>query len=353
MKLTLFLVILLFSSCLKEEPIKLPYEGYTPGNSDPDWVISSPADENIVTEGLDKAYRLVYKRERYIMATSLLVVRNGKLVAEAYPRDKADAGKIQNIQSCTKSFTSLLAGIAISDGIIASVDEKLSDIYPDNFVHYPEKGNITLRHALTMKVGLDFDNGSESEPLYHCEGSSIDFVLSKDKLYDPGVVMHYNDGAPHLVSAAIQEKTGMTAEEYAMNNLFSPLGIEDVMWEKSADGITFGAFSLFLKPRDFAKVGQLLLQNGRWGDQQVIDSTWIALATSTLATGNFNGMPYGFYFWLLKEYNGYLMEGHGGQFLAVFPGKQLVIAYTAWPYTSGEYFDQYTELIDIIYHSCY
>jgi CubicO group peptidase (beta-lactamase class C family) len=139
---------------------------------------------------------------------------------------------------------------------------------------------------------------------------------------------------------------------FADDFLFKPLGITDWNWEMSKDGITFGAFSLFLKPRDVAKFGQLLLQNGKWENKQIVDSSWIAEATKPLVTMNSPGASYGYYFWIFPAYRGYAAVGHGGQFIFVVPSKKLVVIYTAWPYTSGDMFDNFNELADLIIKSC-
>ena len=348
----IFFTILL-NACLKDDSFKLDYDGFEPKTINDDWQISSPENENLDRALLEKAYKLIYRDDRYTMARSLLVFRNGKLVAEAYPNDPNDIEKIQNIQSCTKSFTSILTGIAIQNNQLNSLQETLFNIYPEYFDGNIDKRNITIENALTMQTGLEFDNSVHTLQLYKTEENSIAYILSQEKLYDPGTVMNYNDGAPHLVSKVIEKKTGVTLSEYANNELFAPLNITDWMWESSNDGTSFGAFSLYLKPRDFGKIGQLLLQNGTWNNQTLISNTYLSKATKTIVSANFNSEPYGYYFWILPAYNGYCALGHGGQFLLVVPDKNLVVVYTAWPYTSAQFFDQRNELIDIIVNSCF
>ncbi len=335
-----------FMGCLQEGSLKRDFDGFTPTSLNDGWEVSSPAQEGLDSARLGTVYRLLYSEERFPMARSFLVVRHGKLIAEAYPRDAADRDRYDNIQSCTKTFTSILTGIALTRGDIDSLGQPLADFYPERFEAYPEKANITLEHALSMKVGLDFDNSKETLELYRGLGHSVDFVLSRKRLYSPGTVMHYNDGAPQLVSAAIAAAAGKPLSAYASEHLFAPLSITDWKWEAAADGTTFGAFSLFLKPRDMAKVGQMLLQNGVWKGERILDSAYIAKATQPQATGNFNGAPYGLYFWLFPAWGAYAAEGHGGQILMVLPRSDMVIVYTAWPYTSSLLWDEYPELVD-------
>jgi CubicO group peptidase (beta-lactamase class C family) len=348
---TLLAIIPFFISCLKDEPVKRQFEGYIPVDQHDDCLISSPEKENMDSEKLNQAYELIYRNDRYIMARSLLVFRNGKLVAEAYPHDDNDRNSYQNIQSCTKTFTSILTGIAIHDQKIASVKEKLYDIYPADFDSDTVKRKITIEDALTMRTGLYFNNDENTLKLYQSKGSSAGYVLSLKRLYEPGRIMNYNDGAPQLVSKAIEVRTGKKLDEYADEKLFTPLNIHNWQWETANDGTTYGAFSLYLTPRDFGKIGQLLLSGGKWNGVTLIDSLYLASAVKQHVLANRNNDPYGYYFWVFPG-KGYFAHGHGGQILFVAPDKNLVMVYTAWPYTSAEFFDDHVELINLILDSC-
>ncbi len=349
--LSVIVLFLLINACLKDKPFKKEYGGYEPTAINDDWIISTPENEQVDRSKLEQAYRLLYDDNRFLMARSLLVIRNGKLVAEAYPHDPADRDQFANIQSCTKSFTSIMMGVAIQNGVDISVDDKLYDIYPELFDGDTVKREITLRDALTMQTGLEFNNDENTLQLYQNKGNSAEFVLSFNRLHEPGTIMNYNDGAPQLVSKAIEIKTGMPEAEYARENLFESLNISDWQWESALDGTTYGAFSLYLKPRDFAKVGQLLLQDGNWLGTQLIDNNYLATAASPQVTSG-NNSPYGFYFWIDQRNQGFYAHGHGGQILLIVPVKNLVILYTAWPYTSGDFFDNGFDMLNLIVDGC-
>ncbi len=346
------MVAMALISCLKDEPFKLEYSGFAPKETGDDWQISSPEQENVDRSFLARAYELIYRDDRFTMARSLLVFRNGKLIAEAYPHDPSDIDAIYNIQSCTKSITSVLTGIAVTDQYIDSLEELFYDIYPEFFDADPSKRTISIEDALTMQTGLEFDNGIHTRELYATETNSAQYVLSQARMYPSGTLMNYNDGAPQLVSKAIEKKTGKTLSDYAESRLFAPLHIQDWLWESSKDGTTFGAFSLYLKPRDFGKIGQLLLQKGQWDNETLVDSLYLKEATDIKVSANSHSEPYGYYFWILPAFHGYAAIGHGGQFLLVVPDKQLVVVYTAWPYTSGDFFDQRNDLMSLIVSSC-
>jgi CubicO group peptidase (beta-lactamase class C family) len=338
---------------MEDEDVKLGYRGYQPVQENDGWMISSPEKENMEAGLIESAFRLVYDEKRFVMARSLLVLRNGKLVAEVYPHSEADRWQIQNIQSCTKSFTSILVGIALEKGSIDSVTQKIAEILPDEFNRHPDKNDITIHDALTMRTGIAFNDEDHTLDLYQTPDNSVDFVLDLEKIYPAGTVFHYNDGAPHLISGAIQQRYGQPLSSFAAEYLFKPLQIIDWKWESTKDGRSFGAVSLFLKPRDLAKFGQLLLDNGKWKGLQVVDSSWIALATKPYVTTERPGASYGYYFWIYPAYPAYSALGHGGQHILVNPMQNLVIVYTAWPYTSGELFDNFFELADLITTSCH
>jgi len=344
--------IVMMGACLKDDPFKLPYAGFEPVTINDEWVNSGPEEEAMDRALIDKAFQLLYMDTRFTMARSLLVIRNGKLVAEAYPHDPMDMDRIANIQSMTKSFTSILTGIALEQHILDSIQQTFYSIYPEHFIDAADKQDIALYHALTMTTGIDFDNSRDTKTLYETEDNSVSFVLSRPLEYEPGIVFHYHDGSPHLVSAAIQHRYGKSFSTFADDFLFKPLGITSYQWEAAHDGNTFGAFSLYLKPRDLAKFGQLLLQKGTWEGEQLVDSAWIHEATQPVVNSSSLGAPYGYYFWIYPAYGAYAAEGHGGQRIMVFPEKNLVIVYTAWGYTSSDFFDQFNEIADLISSSC-
>ena len=180
-------------------------------------------------------------------------------------------------------------------------------------------------------------SGTESS-LSYSDGNSAEFVLASSQDYAPGLAFHYHDGAPHLVSYAIQKRPGKSLKAFANEQFFTPLGITGSKWDAVQDGITFGAFSLYMKPRDLAKFGQLLLQNGKWNGVQLVDSAWISEATAIHVDSGSGSAPYGYYFWIYPALGAYAALGHGGQNIMVFPAKRQVIVYTAWGYTDGDFF---------------
>jgi CubicO group peptidase (beta-lactamase class C family) len=332
-KYILFLVVTVFTfiSCMKDEPLKRPYLGFTPTQINDGWVLSSPSQENMDSMKLDEAYRYFYRDDQFLLGRSMIIIRNGKIVAEAYSREQNDIHQIQNIKSATKSFTGILACIALQNGILDSVKQKFSDIFPEYFVNHQDKKSITIENALTMRTGLVRDNKNDGYNFFMTD-NTVEFALSSPLKYPIGSTFFYTDVNPQLVSYAIQREYGNPLSEFAKEFLFDPLGIDDWYWQAGKDGVTYGASNLNLKPRDMAKFGQMLLQNGRWGNTQIIDSAWVSDATKQHVWLDY--WAYGYGIWINPADEVFWAAGHGGQTIMIAPDKNLVVVVTAWPYVS-------------------
>ena len=319
-------------SCLTDPNIKLSYEGYQPTRLNDGWELSTPELEGFSTDAINQVYERFYSEDLYPAIHSLLIARNGKLIAEAYCRDKKERDQYHSLQSATKSITSLLVGIAIDQGYIDSVSQTVYHFIPEYFDGDVRKREITLHHVLTMETGLDFDNDKHTEELFNSKGSSLEYVLHKNLIFLPGTDWYYGDGNPQLLSGIIQRTTSKSEEEFARENLFTPLGISNYLWEKHADGLTFGAFGLWLTPRDMAKIGKLMVQNGMWNGQQLVSAEWVAESTR-LQTSH---QTYGYYWYPWEELEAFYASGHGGQLIYVVPGEQLVVVITADSYSNSQ-----------------
>jgi len=246
----------------------------------------------------------------------------------------------------------LFRSIALQTGLLDSVNQKLSDIYPECFINHPDKKDITLDNALTMRTGCSGQDENSGYERFFTD-NSIEYALSSPWLYTRGISFYYTDADPQLVSYAIQKRYGKPMSEFAREYLFEPLGISDWYWQASKDGVTFGASNLNLKPRDMAKFGQMLLQHGKWHDKQVLKSSWVHEATKPHYSTA--GWAYGYYFWIYPDENIYWAAGHGGQIIMVAPDKNLVAVVTAWPYVQDnekwkDNFESY--LYKLVLESC-
>jgi CubicO group peptidase (beta-lactamase class C family) len=342
-----------FSRCVSDAPFKFK-SSTVPEQLNDGWEVASPEDVNISREAIDKVYAEFISEDRYFNAKSLLVVKNGKLVFEAYCRTLKDRNRYGHVQSATKSVTSLVFGIVKSEGYIDSVDQLLYSIIPDKFPSDVRKRSITLRHLLTMTSGLSFDNDVFSVEIYADKPSDpVKYILKKPLYAMPGEKFYYRDADPHLISYVIQRLTGKTEEQWAKERLFDPLGIQEYYWDSDHTGTTMGAHGLHLKPRDMAKIGQMVLDHGRWKGSQIVDSTWIAVSTQKQMETSWQTEPhvyyYGYYWWILPRWQSFAAWGHGGNFIFLVPGKEMVIVMTSMPDVDddvvGTMLDGFEELI--------
>jgi CubicO group peptidase (beta-lactamase class C family) len=230
------------------------------------------------------------------------------------------------MQSATKSITSLLVGIARDEGLVPPLETPLFELLPEDFDGDVRKQEITIRDILTQQTGLQFDNDQDTAPFVHSSGSSVRNILRRNLTFSPGTAFYYHDGNPQLAMGLLRKVTGVSPETYARARLFSPLGIRDYRWETHQDGLNFGAFGLWLRPRDMAKIGQLMLQGGSWEGIPVVSADWIEASTRIYANGN-----YGLYWWINEENRIYRAVGDGEQIIFVDEPDDLVIVLTGDP----------------------
>jgi CubicO group peptidase (beta-lactamase class C family) len=286
---------------------------------------------------------------------AVLVAHGGKLVFERYftgsdeiygrpvGRITFDADTLNNVKSVSKSVASLAVGIALDRGLIRSIDEPIFSFFPElSDLRSPERDRIQLVHALTMSMGLKWveatpdneDNNDESR--MHTARDPCRYVLGLEATAPPGQEFFYNTGALTLVSAIVRKATGRTLDEFARATLFEPLGITGEQWIRFKGDSDAGG-GLRLRPRDMAKIGQLVLAGGRWNDRQIVSKAWIEASTSpkVMATSS---QSYGYLWWLGRSRsNGREVHwigalGRGGQSIRIVPELDLVVVVTAGYY---------------------
>ena len=337
-KLTIILILLNIVSqigCVKDAPFKFE-NSTTPEYLNDGWEVASPEDVGIDQQILDEVYAAFVSEACFFNAKSLLIVKDGKLVYETYCRTSADRDRYSHVQSVTKSITSLAFGIMDSEGYTDSLDQTLYSVIPDKFPSGNTKHTITLRNLLTMSSGLSFDNDVFSIEIY-CDRpyDPVKFILNKPLYALPGEKFYYRDCDPHIISYVIQRLTGKTEEQWVKEHIFGPLGIHDYYWDSDHTGTTMGAVGLHLKPRDMAKIGQMVLDHGCWNGVQIVDSTWISSSTQKQIETSYQTEPYvyeyGFYWWIVPRWNAFTALGHGGNFIFIVPGKEMVIIMTSMP----------------------
>lgn len=263
---------------------------------------------------------------------SLQLVRNGVLIVDAYFSPYRE-DQAHDVASVTKSITSTLVGIAIDQGRM-TLDSNVLASFPDLVPTPPTDGktDINLGHLLTMTSGLDCGRTPGEPELREMMGSEdfVEYALDLPMAVAPGTEFAYCSPGSHLLSAMITEATGLSALDFALANLFGPLGILDAEWAEDPQGVNHGWGDLRLHPRDLARIGQLFLNEGAWNDMQVVSKDWVAEATRSWVTVDIEGTGYGYQWWVLAGgFEGlYEALGNGGQAMIVWPDRQVVAVFT-------------------------
>jgi CubicO group peptidase (beta-lactamase class C family) len=264
---------------------------------------------------------------------SIMVVRRGHVVGEGWWAPFS-AERPHLLYSLTKSFTSVAVGLTIADGLL-SLDDRVFDVLPD---HVPadvsEQGRrLTVHHLLSMTVGHGTDSLTEA---WQLEPDDLVKGFLRVPFSVPEGTQHTYDNATTFVLARMVERvTGRDLRELLDERLFKPMGIDHAEWDRVASGAAFGFHGLHLTTEAIAAFGELLLRGGRWGNQQLVPTEWLELATSrqieTLPLPDWSPNPdflsgYGYQFWISRH--GYHGHGSFGQYCIVVPSHDLVIALT-------------------------
>lgn len=336
-----------------------PYSYAIPVQANDGWTTGHLADSgfnaDIVIEMMERIDDGTYSG-----IDSVAIARDQILVLSSSLRTRLDEydGWIDNttlarhvMHSTSKSVTSALIGIAIDQGYIESVDTPFYGLfrYPNYDNWDPRKAEMTLKDALTMRLGLAWDEweapyGSEENDLQILTSQNRDYakaLLDLPVISDPGTAYTYNTAATIAIGQALQIATGIPMQNYAEMHLFQPMQIHTADWGTTPTDLPNGGSGLFLETRDMLKFGQLFIADGVWNGEQIISPQWISESVTqhvrlswTYTTG------YGYQWWLDRfTYNGLSIDswstrGFGGQYIFCVPALQLVVAFTGQNYGS-------------------
>lgn len=263
---------------------------------------------------------------------SLLISRDDELVFEHYYNGR-DPSRPANMKSASKSVISALVGIAIDQGIIASVDEKVVQYFPEIISSSGDgvKQQITIENLLTMQSGLE-TTSNRNYGKWVLSDNWVEFALKQPLVAVPGTRMLYSTGSTHLLSAILTKASGMSAKQFAQENLSSRLGFSMSYWPQDPQGIYFGGNDMEMTPRQMLEFGRLYLNDGLRGSDQVISKNWVQAshqprATSPRGQGRFYG-----YGWWLRDLAGMQVPvawGYGGQLIFVVKELDLVVVATS------------------------
>lgn len=308
------------------------------------WTRSTPAEQRLDPNPLDDLVGLMRQGKTYPNLHSLLIVRNGYLVLEEY-FGGYHADSLHTLQSVSKSFTSAMMGIAIDQGRIRGVEEKILDFFPDirDIQNLDDrKRSIKLKDLLTMRSGTDYHEGYDGSPhdrLNHLDEGWDRFYLNRPMVSRPGSRFQYDSGGVILMSAILRNRTGMHADGFADRYLFPPLGISKRKWFKNEEGHPHTGGGMYLLPRDMAKFGLLYLRSGQWEDRQVVPAWWVeaSFKKHVLFSDRRGGhdIGYGYLWWILEadpggsgDINIFAAKGFMGQYIFVIPEHDMVVVVT-------------------------
>lgn len=301
-----------------------------------EWQTADPLDYDIDTTYLEAMMDEIEDTPHNVH--SVLIVKNGYIVWEEYPEAIYNPTRLHMLQSCTKSFTSTLIGIALHEGFIDNVSRRMVDFFPDRTIANRDsrKESITLQHMLTMTEGmywteLDYPYTDDRNTLKQMWDSSdaIQHILDQPMVRTPGDVWHYNSGMSVLLGAVLEQVTGQSVEEFAEQYLFDIIGIGNYQWYSMPNSdVLHTDGGLYLCSRDMARLGYLMLNNGTWNNSEIVTSDWVYDATHSDVEID-TKTNYGYQWWLYPGYGFYSATGHYEQKIYVIPGEDLVIVFTA------------------------
>lgn len=275
----------------------------------------------------------------------VVVIQNGRRITERY-YNGATAGELHDIRSAGKSITALLVGIAIDRGAIASVYDPVSRYWRD--AAGSAIGSVPLHDVLSMRSGLaayDEDPASPgNEDKMDASGDPLTFVRGVPSANPPGTRYRYNSVTAYTAGVVVADATREKMSDFARLRLFKPLGIMHWQWENDASGMTKGQGNLSLTTRELASIGELVRNNGRMNNRQVVSPGWIAAMLEprvSIGTDDPYADQYG-YFWYRKDQHVAgrtipvsFASGNGGNKIYVVPTCNLVVAITSSAYGHG------------------
>ena len=267
---------------------------------------------------------------------SLLVIRNNHIVADAYfyPFRK---NYVHDLASVTKSVTSLLIGIAIDKGFIKNEDQLVYTYFPEITVKNDTLKTLKIKDLLNMSSGLkcSWNNGEKELKQMNESEDWVRFMFSLPFETIPGKKFSYCSGNFYLLAEILQRTTKMTSLDFAKKFLFQSLDFGDTFWLKNNQGVNHGWGDLYISAYDMAKIGCLILNDGKWNDKQLISKEWLEKIKPLYKVQKTESYGYGW--WLDSENPDEIQAvGRGGQRLFIFKERNMVIAMTGGGFEAGD-----------------
>jgi CubicO group peptidase (beta-lactamase class C family) len=329
-----------------------------------EWQTTSPADAGFVP-GLSERFDQFILGGKAPNIHGVVIVRRGALVLENYfegddhVRDEHGRARFERVafsaershelRSVSKSIVGLLYGIALKEGKVPPLDEPLLSQFPQltDLPDLAQRSRWTVRHAITMTLGIEwnedvsYDDPRNGQTAMDRAADPYRHVLAQPIVAAAGEKWIYCGGATALIGKISENGTKQSLHDYARAVLFDPLGLGPTQWRTGPNGERNFASGIGMRPRDLARIGQLLLDRGKAGERPIVAPDWLEDSFKPRVTMR-DRREYG-YHWYLGEMafnsaSGPRQErwiaafGNGGQRLFVFPRLDLLIVITAGNY---------------------
>lgn len=288
------------------------------------------------TTGLDQALmaRTVASARRLPRLRSMIVMRDGAVLAEHRFNGGPPLDRPVNIKSASKTVLSAITGIAIARGVLKGADQPVLPLLradapadPD-----PRLARVTVDHLLSMRAGLDRTSGA-NYGAWVASPNWVRYALSRRFVDEPGGGMLYSTGSSHMLSAALTRASGRSTHALAEEWLARPLGIAIPQWPRDAQGIYFGGNDMLMSPRALARFGEMYRRGGQIDGRRVVPAEWIAASWTPRARSPWSGNGYG-YGWFVEQVGDHPLRfawGYGGQMLYLLPSLGLTVVMTSDP----------------------
>lgn len=319
------------------------------------WTRVEPAKVGLSVRNLREMERAI-RKGLFPKLTSVLVARKGRLAYEGYFDDLGPKG-LRNTRSATKTVAGILVGLAIDRGLLSGVDARVLPFFADlQPLRHPDsrKEEITVEDLLTMSSPLECDDNNRfsrgnEERMYLVEDwmkFALDLPLRgfpswttrpADSPY--GRSFSYCTAGVGLLAGILLKATGTSVEGFAQQALLDPLEIRAAEWQFNPLGVAFTGGGLALSSPDLLKLGQLYLDGGMWNDRRILSERWVRQSTMPHVRVD-EDTQYGYLWWLRRfgegprKLSSYLMQGNGGNKVAVFPDVRSVVVVTSTNYNA-------------------
>ena len=307
------------------------------------WKVSSPEEQGMNSLILVNAIK--HFKQDSINIHSLLIIKNDHVVLDVcfYPFQN---NYVHDLASVTKSITSLLIGIAIDKKFIKNENEPVFQYFPEYTITNDTLKKVTIKNLLNMSSGLQcsWDDGENELNQMTNSADWVKFMFSLPFDTTPGQKFSYCSGNFYLLSEILQRTTKMTCHEFAKKYLFNPLDFGESYWLENYKNVNQGWGDLHIHPYDLAKIGCLLLNNGKWNDRQIISNEWLKKIKPLYYIHGTESYGYG---WWLDSINPDETQamGRGGQRLFILRDKKMVIVTTGGGFDAGDFDDYAVESI--------